>query len=140
MRETWIQSLGREDPRRREWLPTPVCWPGESHGQRNLAGYSPWCRRVEHDWATNTFNILIGTSKVIAAIITHLYYRLEDSVGQSLNKFFLILFKFLFNKCVYVYKINFFTVITWKLWNEMWRPQKFLSVGKETISERQDLR
>ena len=24
------------------WQPTPVFWPGESHGQRNLAGYSPW--------------------------------------------------------------------------------------------------
>ena len=25
-----------------EWQPTPVLLPGESHGQRNLAGYSPW--------------------------------------------------------------------------------------------------
>ena len=24
MWETWVQSLGLEDPRRREWLPTPV--------------------------------------------------------------------------------------------------------------------
>ena len=28
--------------RRREWLPTPVFLPGEFHGQRSLAGYSPW--------------------------------------------------------------------------------------------------
>ena len=27
---------------RREWQPTPVFLPGESHGQRNLAGYTPW--------------------------------------------------------------------------------------------------
>ena len=27
---------------RREWLPTPVFLPGESHGQ-SLAGYSPEC-------------------------------------------------------------------------------------------------
>ena len=27
---------------RREWLPTPVFLPGESHGQRSLVGYSPW--------------------------------------------------------------------------------------------------
>ena len=27
---------------RREWLPAPVFLPGESHGQRSLAGYSPW--------------------------------------------------------------------------------------------------
>ena len=40
--ETQVQSLGREDPWRREWLPTPVFLPGEFHGQRRLAGYSPW--------------------------------------------------------------------------------------------------
>ena len=32
-----------------EWQPTPVLLPGESHGQRNLAGYSPWGLRVRHD-------------------------------------------------------------------------------------------
>ena len=29
-------------PWRREWQPTAVFFLGESHGQRNLAGYSPW--------------------------------------------------------------------------------------------------
>ena len=29
--------------------------PGESHGLRSLAGYSPWdYKRVRHDWVTNT--------------------------------------------------------------------------------------
>ena len=27
---------------RREWQPTPLFLPGKSHGQRILAGYSPW--------------------------------------------------------------------------------------------------
>ena len=27
---------------RRKWQPTPVFFPGKSHGQRSLAGYSPW--------------------------------------------------------------------------------------------------
>ena len=27
---------------RRKWHPTPVFLPGEAHGQRSLAGYSPW--------------------------------------------------------------------------------------------------
>ena len=31
-------------PWRREWLLAPVFLPGESHGQRSLAGYSPWGR------------------------------------------------------------------------------------------------
>ena len=30
--------------RRRQWHPTPVLLPGESHGQRSLEGYSPWGR------------------------------------------------------------------------------------------------
>ena len=29
-------------PWRREWQPTPVFLPREFHGQRGLAGYSPW--------------------------------------------------------------------------------------------------
>ena len=40
--ETWIQSLGWEDPLEKEWQSTPVLLPGESHGQRSLAGYGPW--------------------------------------------------------------------------------------------------
>ena len=50
MQEIWVQSLGQEDPLekipwRREWLPTLVFLPGESHGQRSLVGYSPWGRK-----------------------------------------------------------------------------------------------
>ena len=42
MQETLVQSQGREDPWRREWLPIPVFLLGEFHGQRSLAGYSLW--------------------------------------------------------------------------------------------------
>ncbi|XP_070322053.1 coiled-coil domain-containing protein 191 isoform X10 [Odocoileus virginianus] len=42
MQETWVQFLGWEDPPERKWQPTPLFLPGESHGQRSLAGYSPW--------------------------------------------------------------------------------------------------
>ena len=47
--ETWLQSLGREDPLEEERQPALVFLPGESHGQRSLAGYSPWPPRVRHD-------------------------------------------------------------------------------------------
>ena len=48
VQEAWVQSLGQEDPWRREWEPTPVFLPGESHGQRSLAGYSPWgCKELD---------------------------------------------------------------------------------------------
>ena len=47
MRETWVQSLGREG---RKWQPSPVFLPGESHGQRSLGSSgimdpSPWGRK-----------------------------------------------------------------------------------------------
>ena len=45
IQETWemhVQSLGWKDPLEKEWQPTPVFLPGKSHGQRSLAGYSPW--------------------------------------------------------------------------------------------------
>ena len=34
----WVGKI----PWNREWQSTPVFLPGESHGQRRLAGYSPW--------------------------------------------------------------------------------------------------
>ena len=35
---SWVGKI----PWRREWQPTPLFLPGESHGQRSLADYSPW--------------------------------------------------------------------------------------------------
>ena len=43
IQETQVQSLGWEDPLEKGMKPTPVFLPGEFHGQRGLAGYSPWC-------------------------------------------------------------------------------------------------
>ena len=48
VQETQVGSLGWEDPWRREWQPTPVFLPGESHGQRRLARYSPRGRKESH--------------------------------------------------------------------------------------------
>ena len=42
VQETWVQFLDQEDPLEKGMQPTPVFLPGEFHGQRSLAGYSPW--------------------------------------------------------------------------------------------------
>ena len=48
MQETWIQSLGQEDPWGRKWQLTPVFVPGKFHEQSSLAGYSPWgCKGLD---------------------------------------------------------------------------------------------
>ena len=41
MQETWVRSLGWEDPLEKDMATHSSILPGESHGQRNLAGYSP---------------------------------------------------------------------------------------------------
>ena len=36
--DPWVVKI----PWKRKWQPTSEFWPGESHGQRSLAGSSPW--------------------------------------------------------------------------------------------------
>ena len=48
----------RKTPWKRKWQPPPVFLPGKSHGQRSLAGYSPWSHRVRHTWAC-TFSVIL---------------------------------------------------------------------------------
>jgi len=45
--------VGGKIPWRRARQPTPVFLPGESHGQRSLAGYSPWgCKESDRTEVT----------------------------------------------------------------------------------------
>ena len=49
LQETQVLSLVGKMPWRRAWQPTPVFLPGESDGQKGLAGYSPQDLRVRHN-------------------------------------------------------------------------------------------
>ena len=53
MRETWVLSLGWEDPLEKGEATTAVIWPGEFHGL-----YSPWGRK-ESDTAENVSFLII---------------------------------------------------------------------------------
>ena len=55
VRDPWIRKI----PWRRALQPPPVFLPGESHGQRSLAGYSPWRRQ---EWDTTEHIIHTHTS------------------------------------------------------------------------------
>ena len=47
--DPWVRKI----PWRREWQSIPVFLSGKSHGQKSLAGHSPWgCKRVRNDLAT----------------------------------------------------------------------------------------
>ena len=50
MQEVWVCSPGWDDPLEREMAAHPISLPGESRGQRSLAGHSPQSRkRVERN-------------------------------------------------------------------------------------------
>ena len=63
MQETPVWFLSREDPWRREWLPTPVFLPGEFQGQNSLVGYCPWGSKESDttEWLTHTYSPWGGT-------------------------------------------------------------------------------
>ena len=44
VQETQVRSLGWKDPLEKEMANHSVSLPGKSHGQRSLAGYSPWVK------------------------------------------------------------------------------------------------
>ena len=66
MQEIQVRFLGQEDPLEKEMATYSSILPGESHGQRSLAGYSPWAHNVV---ATRSRNKL--TQKDIADIGVH---------------------------------------------------------------------
>ena len=75
-------------PWRRAWQPTPVFLPGESHGQRSLAGYSPWGRK-ESDTTERLSTQYLHTSEalfldaIIYKVIIHKDPWLQSLAGGS---------------------------------------------------------
>ena len=78
MWETWVRSLGGEDPWRRERLPTPVFRSGEFHGL-----YSPWGHKemdtterlsLTHSWLIYNVSGVQQNNSVI-----HIYEYFPDS-------------------------------------------------------------
>ena len=86
----WVRSLSGEDPRRRAWQPTPVFSPGESCGERSLAGYSPWGHK-ESDTTEVTYQerrdppgvLLKCTRKLQAFGQKDLNYHLRGLLGHQ---------------------------------------------------------
>ena len=48
LQEAWVRSLGWEDPLEEGMATHSSILPGESHGRRNLVGYSPGgCKQLD---------------------------------------------------------------------------------------------
>ena len=66
-----VRSQSQEDPLEKGMATTPVFLPGESHGPRNLLGYSPWGHKsVISDWV-HTLLLLLRRSVVSDSVRPH---------------------------------------------------------------------
>ena len=61
--ETWVQTLGQEEPLEEEMAAHSIFLPGNIHGQRNLVGYSPEVTKSQTQLSTQTQPISIGLSR-----------------------------------------------------------------------------
>ena len=65
--DPWVRKV----PWRKQWQPAPVLLPGESYGQRSLAGYSP-CGRKELDmteWLILSLPLTVNLHRFTAALL-----------------------------------------------------------------------
>ena len=62
MRETWVRSLGWEDPLEKEMAIHSSILAWRSHGRRSLVGYSPWgCKQSDTtEWLHLLCTVLIA--------------------------------------------------------------------------------
>ena len=78
----WVRKI----PWRREWLLIPVFLPGDSRGQRSLAGYRPWGRRVRYSWATNIFTFYCLLQGLLHSLLQCiLFYSITVSKELKVN-------------------------------------------------------
>ena len=80
------------DPWRRKWQPTPVFLLGKSHGQRSLAGYSPWDPK-ESDMTAAEHTHAEKCRK--SHLVCYWFYREDLCVSQDLVLFFFLEFPLL---------------------------------------------
>ena len=110
--ENQFRSLSQEDQVEKEWQPTLIFIPGKFHGQRSLADYSPWGRKVRHNWATKHTH-------------THtqcIYFNLKlpiylSPLASSLSPLLTIS---LFSISVSLFLTNNSTLRIWTDWGHQW--------------------
>ena len=95
VRETWVQSLGRECgrrgfnpwvgkiPCRRKWQPTPVPLPGKFHGWRSLLGSQSQTRRSDFTFTLSSKRLSPGAVCTSAILCHNTYHR----AWQDFNMF-----------------------------------------------------
>ena len=75
-RRRGFDPLIRKIPWRRNWQPTPVFLLEESHGQRSLAGYSPWgCKELDStEWPSRHSTLVQEQNSIYTLFFTSLNF------------------------------------------------------------------
>ena len=90
MQETWVRSLGWEDPWR-SWECTPAFCLENPHGQRSLMGYSPWgCKELDMTEQLSTHKVFERV--ILNDFIVKIYYSsVPCNILSSLHMLFYFL-------------------------------------------------
>ena len=76
--DPWVWKI----PWRRKWQPTLVSLPGDSNGQRSLAGYRPWCHKeLDKTGYEHKANIWVSW---VALVVKNLSTNARDTRDLSL--------------------------------------------------------
>ena len=80
----WVRKI----PWRREWLPRPVFFPGEFHGQQGLVGYSPWGYKELDmtEWLTLHFTAFYPYVSILHYVCFELKNHGYDGYGVGGNR------------------------------------------------------
>ena len=74
----WVWKI----PWRRVWQPTPVCLPGESHGQRSLADFSLWgCKELDTTERLSMHILYYQSLLILIKNCYYYYYSLHNTEG-----------------------------------------------------------
>ena len=87
----WVRKI----PWRSEWLPTPLFLPGEFHGQRSLAGYSPWYHKKWESPTSTVFEIIFSHIRQLPRNLSH-HSSFSFPTKKHLRMHFPLLSSFIF--------------------------------------------
>ena len=81
----WVRSLGQEDPLEEGMATHPSILPGESCGQRSLAGFSPWApkSRTQLNTRTPTNTVIQYVREVLSRVISRWMTRLLEDLLKA---------------------------------------------------------
>ena len=99
----------------KKWQPTPVFLPGEFHGQRSMADYSPWRHKESDTIEQLTLSLSLYSSVLIGSFLYFLVLCWNSHLhiyhfSKSLNILIAISFNFLSSKLFISLSLGFFRV------------------------------